>query len=61
MSDAEIIEHKREEEERLDTAEDPNDEVRDLGWAVCLCPLLPLTRCITAVLLLRQHGAMQDH
>jgi hypothetical protein len=27
MSDAEI-EHKREEDERLDTAEDPNEEVR---------------------------------
>lgn len=28
MSDAEVIELKREEEERLDTAEEPNDEVR---------------------------------
>jgi hypothetical protein len=28
MSDADVIEHKREEDERLDTAEDPNDEVR---------------------------------
>jgi len=28
MSDAEVIEQKREEDERLDTAEDPNEEVR---------------------------------
>lgn len=32
MSDAEI-EQKREEDERLDTAEDPNEEVRYIAYS----------------------------
>ena len=44
MSDAEI-ELKREEDERLDTAEDPNEEVRPSHLS-CARAKPPQTRCL---------------